>query len=109
MPKLVPEGGFHEHELYVESGSGECDTGACLVYHLSGDPRPDCTAATAGERGCAKPSDVKAHVYCSLRCTDDGPCKDGFTCQQETLSNGPKGLRGGYCILSSQGSSSISR
>jgi hypothetical protein len=109
-PRFVPEGGFDERELYVETGSDQCATGACVVYHLSGDPRPDCTAATAGKRGCAKPSDVKQRVYCSMRC-DDGPsddghgdsslpwnCGDGFTCQGDAFLNGPEGLRGGYCI-----------
>lgn len=116
-PQLVPEGaGFHEHEAWVETGSGQCGTGACLVYHVKGNPRPDCTAPSY----CADPAEAEDRVYCSCRCASpkNGPkvdsselckCGDGFTCDEETISNGPEGLRGGYCIrIPSKSTSSIS-
>ena len=40
LPKPVPEGGFSEQEVYVQSGSTECATGVCLAFHLNGDPSP---------------------------------------------------------------------
>jgi hypothetical protein len=103
MPDAVPGGGFDEREAYVETGSTQCDTGACLVYHLRGDPSNVCGSRSASPE-CVAPAAVKDRVYCSCRCDapagDSGAlcaCKEGFSCV-DVLDYGPAGIRGSYCV-----------
>jgi hypothetical protein len=102
----VPEGGFQDSTVYVETNSESCDSGACLVYHLVGDP-----SCEAGERGVCSggrvPLDqreVSKRMYCSCRCDapDGDPgdlctCDPGFSCVP-TLNDGAPGVRGSYCV-----------
>lgn len=102
---LVPEGGFEDSTAYVEGNSPYCNGGACLVYHLAGDPRADCTGR--GSLGnepmqCADPQDVENRVYCSCRCDapegyDECQCPDGFSCV-DVLDNAPREITGSYCV-----------
>lgn len=96
--ETFPEGGFRGTELSIETESPACDE-SCLVYHLEGDPRADCTA------GCSDPAEVERRVFCTCRC--DGPtgeepfceCPSGFRC--DPLFDGalaPPSVRGSYCV-----------
>src|SRR5688572_13208614 len=38
-PEEVPENGFQETEVYLETRSLQCRTRVCMVNHLRGDPR----------------------------------------------------------------------
>jgi hypothetical protein len=122
LPKPVPEGGFSEQEVYVQTRSTECATGVCLAFHLNGDPTPGCTEADAGDTPacgarrlgdgahpecehaprCADPKNVDDRVYCSCRCkapdgADECKCPSGFVCI-DALQNAHDTLRGGYCV-----------
>jgi len=104
-------GGFDDREAYIESGSSQCETGACLVYRLRGDPSNTCpdSGPTSGPADattdqCTPASEVKERVYCSCRC--DAPagdpkgfcaCPENFSCVP-TLDDGPIGIRGSYCV-----------
>jgi hypothetical protein len=109
---FVPENGFDDAVAYVEGNHPYCDGGACIVYHLEGDPRQECVergGCVPGSSGCnddvlvcADSGDVEARVYCSCRC--DAPegfaecdCPDGFSCV-DVLENGPAEISGGYCV-----------
>jgi hypothetical protein len=102
--ETVPVTGFDDREVYLETGSPECATGACLVYHLRGDPAADCKPSPAATAQCAGKDEVKNRVYCSCRC--DAPpgdpgglcaCPHGFSCVH-TFDSLPAGLRGSYCV-----------
>jgi hypothetical protein len=110
LPPLVPEAGFDDRSAYVETGASDCDTGACLVFRLRGDPSNVCasasatTASTATSPACVQAAEVKDRVYCSCRC--DAPvgdrgglcaCPRDYSCVS-TLSEGPLGIRGSYCV-----------
>jgi hypothetical protein len=100
-PGVAPAGGFDELQAYVEVGSGECQTGACLVYQLRGDTRPDCDATHSD---CASPGDVADRVYCSCRCSAAAgvsdaelcDCPSGYSCIDALAA--PEALAGGYCV-----------
>jgi hypothetical protein len=102
MPKAVPADGFDPREASVEVGSDQCESEACLVYMLDGDPRPECEAGDG--RVCPTQSEIDRSIYCSCRCDapegDPGPlcdCVDGFTCV-EAIPDAPPGIRGSYCV-----------
>ena len=96
----VPDGGFLESLAYVETGASECGTGACLVFHLRGDPSPSCDA---GAMACAAPRAFAERVYCSCRCDaapgepDACDCPDHFICVP-TVFSGNAGVTGSYCV-----------
>ncbi len=112
-PLLVPAHGFSDVTAYVEAGSDQCATGACLIYRLMGDTSPDCQQPSrmSSDGGmsfdvasCASTRDTEQRVYCSCRCDapegDPGPlcaCGDGFSCVP-TIKTGPPGIRGSYCV-----------
>ncbi len=105
MPEQVPEGGFVSTETYLETSSVQCRTRVCMVYQLSGDPRPECTPSS--QTSCATEDEVGARVYCTCRCdAPDDPnasvckCPSGYSCQNVLDLGGP-GVRGSYCVLSS--------
>jgi len=92
---LAPEGGYDRSSVFVETGSVQCQTGVCLVYHLRGDPNPETcvvadecndpeTAAACAQARCVEPEQVNDHVYCSCRCDgEDGcACPSGFSCEE---------------------------
>lgn len=115
LPEQVPETGFDDREAYIESSSVQCETRVCIVYHLKGDPREGCqmTPQTTCDpmkdkmcqptKACATPDDVEGRVYCTCRCDAKGSgfgecqCPDGYACQ-EVLTQGDRGVRGGYCV-----------
>lgn len=87
LPDVVPAGGFDPAETYLETASPSCETRYCLVRGLDGDPRPDCV----GDR-CAPDDEVRAHVYCTSTCQQDGDCGAGFVCED-------LGIAGSFCVL----------
>jgi hypothetical protein len=107
----VPDGGFADSTIHVETNSPDCDTGACLVYKLQGDP--DCKPAGSDklcDDGTRPPtfapsaSETNKRMYCSCRCDapegDPGDlctCDAGYSCVP-TLHDGPPGVRGSYCV-----------
>ena len=101
LPFLVPNGGFDDAQAYVEGSSTQCGSSACLVYHLSGDPREGCIPSGGGTQ-CATAQQIEERVYCSCRC--DAP--DGFTecaCPNDyscvtLIESGPAEIQGGYCV-----------
>lgn len=104
LPSATPAGGFDDREAYVEARSNQCDTQACLVYRLRGDPSADCEADRDAGVVCATEGEVENRAYCSCRCDapegDPGElceCADGFSCQP-ALEDGPPGIRGSYCV-----------
>lgn len=99
-PESIPAGGYDGREVYIESGSASCETRACLVYQLDGDPRMlDCD-----EPGCVSSEEVAARTFCTCRCSSDTPgatlctCPSGFSCIDGVVEAGGEGVRGGYCI-----------
>jgi hypothetical protein len=106
LPQAIPESGFDDREAYLGTSDADCGGGVCLVYHLRGDPRPNCvptpTVTPADMRVCAAAAEVQSRVYCSCRCNaPDGyaecGCPDGFACVDVLDQGGPE-IRGGYCV-----------
>ena len=116
LPEQVPETGFDDREAYIESSSVQCETRVCIVFRLTGDPRPGCVAKPADMNcdptkttncdpgiKCSDPAEIEERVYCSCRCnsSDTGfaecECPDGFSCV-DLLEQGGPGVRGGYCV-----------
>lgn len=92
--------GYSATEAFVETGTGVCTTDGCLVYHLSGDPRPGCNPSTSA---CSDPAEVTRRVYCTCRCGGAPPgaptctCPSAFVCQPVAeLDRTP--LAGSYCL-----------
>lgn len=71
---VVPDGGFDSREAYLSTNHPGCDTGACLVVGLDGDPSPGCE----GDR-CASAEDSATHVTCTCRC--DSPEPEARACE----------------------------
>jgi hypothetical protein len=101
-PAFVPEGGFLDSEVYLETGAADCATGACLVYHMTGDPQSRCSQGS--DAGCADAFEIDQRIFCSCRCAAPGvdpselcTCGEGFSCV-DTLGDAPAGLRGSYCV-----------
>jgi hypothetical protein len=108
LPETTPTAGYDDREVYVETGSAQCETGACLVFHLRGDPSLVCKTAAPqsmelGSSLCADPQEVKDRIYCSCRC--DAPagqhgslckCANGFSCVPAL--QGPSAVAGSYCV-----------
>jgi hypothetical protein len=102
LPEANNDDQYSELEAVLETNSTECDTGACLVYRLSGDPARGCTPSRT--HVCATEDELKAKAYCSCRCDapDADPsslchCPHGFSCVP-TLEDGPASARGSYCL-----------
>ncbi|HMI89928.1 MAG TPA: hypothetical protein VK509_01130 [Polyangiales bacterium] len=102
LPAAIPTGGFDPREASVEVRSDQCESEACLVFALEGNPSPDCEASDSVK--CPTAEEIERTVYCSCRCDapegDPGPlcdCVDGFSCV-ETIAKGPPGIRGSYCV-----------
>lgn len=120
-PEAIPGGGFDPQEVYVESGSVQCRTRTCMVFHLDGNPEctPNCAqCGSGGSDACPRctinPTDMRYHcmvegeptfensderVFCSCRCSAGGnpslplcQCTAGFRC----VPDGDPG--GGYCV-----------
>ncbi|MDD9937403.1 MAG: hypothetical protein OXT09_27580, partial [Myxococcales bacterium] len=107
LPEAVPDTGFRDDQVYLQTRSPLCGDGICMVYRLRGDPRETCVDSCPDASSCdssmlcADPRQIEDRVYCTCRC--DGPggadtcaCPDGFSCVQ-ALEIGPPELRGGYC------------
>ena len=104
MPESMPEGGYADQEAVLETASSQCESNACLVYQLRGDPSPDCAPDPSTNLVCTTATEVERRMYCSCRCDapdgDPGPfctCPDEFSCVP-ILDQGPPGLRGSYCV-----------
>jgi len=93
-------GCFLGTEVYLESGSPDCRSGACMVYRY-----PETTDRTGAERN--------NHVYCSCRCGVPASlagsvdprslctCGDGFTCVPVSGEASDPAVRGSYCVRTS--------
>jgi hypothetical protein len=108
-PETIPENGFQESEVYLETRSLQCRTRVCLVNHLQGDPSvsASCGSPDADPARCAlyvSPAEVEDRVYCTCKC--DGQDKDTIRCEEcpegfqccPAFTIGPPGLRGSYCV-----------
>ncbi len=63
-PETIPSGGYDSREIYLETSSASCETRACLVYQLEGDPRMrDCD-----EPGCVDGAEADMRSFCTCRC-----------------------------------------
>jgi len=110
MPEDTPGGGFLRNESYVEVNSVQCRTRVCLVHQFSGDPRNiegetcDGPETDAGE-ACFTRAEIEEAIFCSCRCSasedSSAPtcaCPEGFICQDEIVTVGDEGVKGGYCV-----------
>ena len=111
VPESIPEGGFDQDEVYLETSSVQCRTRVCMVYQLGGDPtmaEEDCIAA--GGSNCAQfaqGTEIDDRVYCTCRC--DSPtqgastceCPSGFICQPTLDEEAGPGIAGSYCVRTS--------
>ncbi len=116
-PEAIPSGGFSPREVYVESGSVQCRTRTCMVYHLNGNPEctpncrecggggsdvcPRCTGAPASCVTVGSPmlENSDERVFCSCRCSAGGnpslplcQCTTGFRCVPDDDPGG------GHCV-----------
>jgi hypothetical protein len=113
-PAVYIERGFDQSEVYVETGGGQCWSGACMVYHVGGVLPPHCvplhplqycdpTKDTCAVQRCADPTEVQDRVYCTCRCASADPtaatcaCPSGFSCRETFTQSGP-GFDGSYCV-----------
>ncbi|MEM6957319.1 MAG: hypothetical protein AAF411_26530 [Myxococcota bacterium] len=121
LPENVPprpdgSRGFDGEEVFLETGSVQCQTGLCLVFNVEGDPtrsREECIdeGGDPGECALAHPPSQEiddaevGRVFCSCRC--DRPeetgnlcaCPNGFICSNEArIEQGSSGLTGSYCV-----------
>ena len=56
-------------DVYLGTSSASCETRACMVYRLGGDPLMlDC-----GGPGCVSRAEAEARVFCTCRCAADDP------------------------------------
>ena len=99
LPEAIPAGGYSGAEVYLETNSVDCETRACLVYHLDGDPRMlDCD-----KPGCVSRAEAAARAFCTCRCSggDEGSalcaCPEGFECVDDLITAGSGGASG-YCV-----------
>lgn len=116
-PEAIPSGGFTPREVYVESGSVQCRTRTCMVFHLDANPEctPNCavcgqggtdacprcmaTGGTCVTEGSPESPNSDERVFCSCRCSAGGnpslplcECTEGYRC----VPDGDPG--GGYCV-----------
>lgn len=115
VPESVPTNGFQPGEAYLETSSVQCRTRVCMVYQFGAsvalDPREsqeECLASGRSPAECAglQPEEkIDERVYCTCRCSSQGDsntptcsCPSGFTCQDDLLTLGGDGIRGGYCV-----------
>jgi hypothetical protein len=105
-PESIPDNGFDEDEVYLETSSVQCRTRVCMVYKLEGNPETICDAAGNPE-GCVSEARLDNQVFCSCRCsvppgasanTPLCNCADGFACIDDIVTTGGDGVRGGYCV-----------
>jgi hypothetical protein len=95
LPRLVPEGGFDENRVYLETNSPDCETRVCGVFKFAGDPQ------------ISDPRVLEDRIYCTCRCQapDESistcKCPADFECVQAMDIGGP-GIRGGYCVRTGQ-------
>jgi|GEM_PF-938960 len=104
-PSPMPSGGFDESQAYLDTAADGCGGSPCLVYHLAGDPSPECSEAESGASACASRESVAERVYCTCRCdvpADQGApdcrCPSNYNCTP-VLDRGP--FAGSYCVLPS--------
>ena len=102
LPRAIPARGFDPRTASVEVRSDQCESEACLVFGLYGDPRPECVASETVQ--CPTAEEVERSIYCSCRCDapegDPGSlceCGEGFSCTP-TIEGAPAGIRGSYCV-----------
>jgi hypothetical protein len=99
-PEDIPEGGFKDTEVYLETRSLQCRTRVCMVNHLRGDP----TVTDPRDETYVSPATLDERVYCTCKCDAEDQdtircdsCPDGFECCP-AFTIGPPGLRGSYCV-----------
>lgn len=107
VPESIPAGGFDPREIYLENGSVQCRTRACMVYRLKGDPLELCGEPGADPDTCANQEAVENQIFCTCRCSVSDPsqantplcnCGEGFTCVDDLITAGGLGVQGGYCV-----------
>ncbi len=106
VPEAIGAEGFNEREVTIETGSVQCRTRICMVFHLEGDPRRIVGTAScpSGASRCVvdDPSGTSIglpnsldRVFCTARCVEGGSeCGEGFRC----VADGQLG--GGVCVPS---------
>jgi hypothetical protein len=107
-PRAIPSHGYDDREVWIETGTPDCGSGVCMVYHLRGDPRPGCVPGPAvwtdpSPAVCAAGEEAASRIYCSCRCDAPDPaartcaCPQGFSCRP-TLNQDGNALAGSYCV-----------
>ena len=99
-PEDIPDDGFKESEVYLETRSLQCRTRVCMVNHLRGDPRVE----NPTDDLYVSEETLQQRVYCTCKCDAEDQdtircesCPDGFECCP-AFTIGPPGLRGSYCV-----------
>lgn len=102
-PSAIPTAGFEESQAYLDTAANGCGGSPCLVYHLAGDPSPECGEAESSTSACASPESVAERVYCTCRCdvpadqqAPECRCPSDYNCTP-VLDRGP--FAGSYCVL----------
>jgi len=114
LPGYVPENGFDQRQVYIETDSAACPQGVCMVAGLVGDPRADCVPERVDghlQHRCVEPGEADEYIYCTCDCGDlDGrpgcECPTGYSCEHvlednPALQSPPDGSSGRYCIKDS--------
>ena len=92
-------GCFLGTEIYLETGSAACRSGACLAYRY--DERSDTAGRERARRvhctcRCGVPERLRASVPASALCA----CPTGFACGDIGAEAWPNELAGSYCVRS---------
>lgn len=107
IPESIPQNGFDAREIYLETSSVQCRTRVCMVYQLQGNPDLICGTPGADPNTCVTQDALDKQVFCSCRCSTSAggqantplcACGDGFTCEDDIVTTGGEGVRGGYCV-----------
>jgi hypothetical protein len=90
-------GCFRSTEVFLETGSAACSSGACLAYRY--DERGDAAGSERARRvhctcRCAVPERLRASVPAGSLCA----CPSGFTCGDIGAGAWPDALAGSYCV-----------
>ncbi|MBK8172633.1 MAG: hypothetical protein IPK60_20160 [Sandaracinaceae bacterium] len=87
MPSIVPEGGYADALVYLESSNAQCQSALCLVDHVQGDTHSVCEGRSTDPVDCVPQETIDERVYCTCQCAGSASvaalcdCPSGFECE----------------------------